>query len=294
MYSPEYGVDITKENRLLAEKEFASEVRLLSKAKRVEEFPTFDDQRAEVAFAGRSNVGKSSLLNALVNRKSFVKVSKTPGCTQELGFFQIGQGLVIVDMPGYGYAEAPRKLVTGWNQLVGSYLTARRDSLARTLVLVDSRRGILPIDNDFMDMLDDYGRAYQIVLTKIDCIPIEEQQEQAQRAYEAAFKRKACLPIVMSVSAREGWGVADLRALIVEVTALPNRLESIRVQHVRRSRAPPKTTTDQKTLAKEEFEALGKRTARLAEKNMQKKQLQEDEVRPKKPIPSPFDKTADI
>ena len=170
------------------------------------------DGRAEVAFAGRSNVGKSSLINALTGRTSLARVSVTPGRTRELNFFTLG-ALYLVDMPGYGYARAPKKAVKGWTRLIGDYLKGRRE-LKRVFLLVDARHGIKPNDKETMMLLDEAAMSYQVVLTKADKPKASELEAvQAKVASELA-KHPAAYPQVLTTSARMGGGIEELRAAI--------------------------------------------------------------------------------
>jgi GTP-binding protein len=173
--------------------------------------------RAEVAFAGRSNVGKSSLINALANRKNLARASNTPGRTQELNFFDIATGRAyLVDLPGYGFAEAPKSYVDAWNRLMLDYLR-RRASLKRVFLLIDARRGIGPVDKDVLDLLDKSAVNYQIVLTKTDKIKKAELAPTIDTALAVLKKRPAAHPRVMATSSEKGLGLEDLRA---EINAL--------------------------------------------------------------------------
>jgi GTP-binding protein len=171
----------------------------------------------EIAFAGRSNVGKSSLLNALTNRRDLARTSNTPGRTQELNFFDVGEPLRLrlVDMPGYGFAKAPKDVSKKWRFLVNDYLRGRQ-ALKRALVLIDSRHGLKDIDREVMKMLDDAAVSYHLVLTKADKIkPTELAEVEAQSAAEAA-KRPAAHPEVISTSSETGLGIERLRTAVVE------------------------------------------------------------------------------
>jgi GTP-binding protein len=172
--------------------------------------------RPEVCFAGRSNVGKSSLINALTNRRDLARASNTPGRTQELNYFDLGGRLWLVDLPGYGYAQAPKAKVEGWQRLLKAYL-AGRPTLRRAFVLVDSRHGLKPPDLEIMSLLDGAAVAYQVVLTKADkpkaaaLSPVLTQVETALR------RRPAAHPTLRTTSAQNGDGLPELRA---EIAAL--------------------------------------------------------------------------
>jgi GTP-binding protein len=172
--------------------------------------------RPEIAFAGRSNVGKSSLLNALLSRRSLARVSNTPGRTRELNYFAVGESLYAVDMPGYGYAKAPKSLVKGWTQLIHDYLRGR-PQLKRVMLLIDSRHGLKVSDREIMTLLDKAAVSYQIVLTKADK-PKSGDLAQVMRETEAELrKRPAAHPVVLATSAVEGSGIQALRAAIAEL-----------------------------------------------------------------------------
>ncbi|PHS23830.1 MAG: YihA family ribosome biogenesis GTP-binding protein [Robiginitomaculum sp.] len=165
----------------------------------------------EVAFAGRSNVGKSSLLNALTFRKNLARSSNTPGRTRELNFFNLDDRLMLADLPGYGYARASKNAIEKWSALTRDYLRGRA-ALRRVFVLVDSRHGIKPSDLAVMDMLDEAAAVYQIVLTKLDKIKQNERQTVLERTQKALEKRAAAFPRVAAVSSVKGYGMAELRA----------------------------------------------------------------------------------
>lgn len=171
----------------------------------------------EVAFAGRSNVGKSSLLNALTNRNGLARTSNTPGRTQELNFFDVGEPLLfrLVDMPGYGYAKAPKDVVKQWRFLVNDYLRGRA-VLKRALLLIDSRHGIKDVDRDVMKMLDEAAVSYRIVLTKADKIKASDLADVTARTIAEARTRPAAHPEIIATSSEKGMGLAELRAAVIE------------------------------------------------------------------------------
>ena len=167
----------------------------------------------EVAFAGRSNVGKSSLINALTGRGQLARISQTPGRTQQINMFDLGGRLMLVDLPGYGFAQAPKPKVDAWQKLVRTYLRGR-SSLVRTCVLVDARHGLKEADQQFTTMLGEVAVAYQVVLTKVDQVRASALAELIA-SLEAELARKAgAHPGVVATSAREGTGIARLRAAL--------------------------------------------------------------------------------
>ncbi len=171
----------------------------------------------EVAFAGRSNVGKSSLINALTNRKALARTSNTPGRTRELNFFDLGGRLRLVDLPGYGYARASKSAVKTWTGLTRDYLKGRAN-LRRVCVLIDSRHGLKDTDHETMSILDEAAVPYQIVLTKIDKIKPTEAEATRERIAKAIVKHPAAHPAVRATSSEKGTGLAELRAELVTLT----------------------------------------------------------------------------
>ena len=198
-----------------ARKLFAGPIDFLKSAPGLQFLPNPDPP--EIAFAGRSNVGKSSLLNALTNRKGLARTSNTPGRTQELNFFDVGQPLQLrlVDMPGYGFAEAPKDLVKRWKHLVNDYLRGRA-VLKRALVLVDSRHGLKPPDREMMEMLDTAAVNYQLVLTKADKVKPTELATTLEQTKAEARKHPAAHPRIFTTSSETGSGIAELRTAILE------------------------------------------------------------------------------
>ncbi|QIG53913.1 YihA family ribosome biogenesis GTP-binding protein [Altererythrobacter sp. BO-6] len=198
-----------------ASKLFSGRVDFLLSAPQLKFLP--EPTVPEIAFCGRSNVGKSSLLNALTGRRAIARASVTPGRTQELNFFEVGEPTLfrLVDMPGYGFAKAPPKVVEKWKQLVRDYLRGR-PVLHRTLVLVDSRHGLKQVDRDMMKMLDEAAVGYRIVLTKADKVKASELEATAAKVAEEARKHVAAFPVLHVTSAEKGMGIAALRAAVLE------------------------------------------------------------------------------
>jgi GTP-binding protein len=198
-----------------ARKLFAGPIEFLKSAPELKFLP--DPSAPEIAFAGRSNVGKSSLLNALTNRNALARTSNTPGRTQELNFFDVGSPLQIrlVDMPGYGFAEAPKDLVRRWRYLVNDYLRGR-SVLKRALVLVDSRHGLKDVDREMMRMLDDAAVSYHLVLTKGDKVKPSALGALYETTMVEATKHPAAHPSIFTTSSETGSGIAELRTAILE------------------------------------------------------------------------------
>ncbi len=198
-----------------ARKLFSGPITFLKSAPKLEHLP--DPIAPEIAFAGRSNVGKSSLINALTNRSKLARASTTPGRTQELNYFDVGEPLALrlVDMPGYGYAEAPKDMVKRWRFLINDFLRGRQ-VLKRALVLVDSRHGLKDVDRDVMKMLDDAAVSYHLVLTKADKVKPTELEKTLSKIREEAAKHPAAHPVIITTSSETGDGIAELRTAILE------------------------------------------------------------------------------
>jgi len=198
-----------------ARKLFAGPIDFLKSAPGLEFLP--DPSTPEIAFAGRSNVGKSSLLNALTGRKALARTSNTPGRTQELNYFNVGQPLVLrlVDMPGYGFADAPKDMVRRWRYLINDFLRGR-SVLKRALVLVDSRHGLKDVDREIMAMLDKAAVGYHLVLTKADKIKPTALIEVLEATKAEAARHPAAHPLLFATSSETGEGIAELRTAILE------------------------------------------------------------------------------
>jgi GTP-binding protein len=212
--------DFTEQGRLL----FAGPCEFMFGSVKSDDLPPLGPP--EIAFAGRSNVGKSSLINALTNRKTLARVSHTPGRTQQLNFFALGgepgaERLRLVDMPGYGYAAVGKEKVANWSKSMRDYLRGRA-TLARVFVLVDGRRGVKPVDEEMFDLLDRAAVSYQIVLTKHDELKPSERVAVLDAVQAALAKRPAAFPQIVFTSSHVGEGVAALRASVALLLAERN------------------------------------------------------------------------
>ncbi|MAC02765.1 MAG: YihA family ribosome biogenesis GTP-binding protein [Marinovum sp.] len=169
--------------------------------------------RLEVCFAGRSNVGKSSLINAVTGRKALARASNTPGRTQEINFFTAGDSHYLVDLPGYGYANAPVKVVEKWQHLLKQYLSGRQ-SLRRAFVLIDMRHGVKPVDEEILSLLDSAAVPFQCVMTKTDKIKDINREKTLAQVRQTLSKHPAAFPEIVLTSSEKGTGIATLRAII--------------------------------------------------------------------------------
>ena len=190
---------------------FAQQTNFLKGVVAIDGLPA--DDRIEICFAGRSNVGKSTLINALAGRKALARTSNTPGRTQEINFFTAADSHYLVDLPGYGYANAPLPVVEKWQRLLKKYLSGRR-SLRRAFVLIDARHGIKSVDEEILSLLDNAAVTFQCVLTKADKIKTHEQEALLQQVRGALSKHPAAYPELILTSSEKGMGVETLRATI--------------------------------------------------------------------------------
>ncbi|MFC6639318.1 YihA family ribosome biogenesis GTP-binding protein [Sulfitobacter sp. JBTF-M27] len=172
-----------------------------------------DPDRMEVCFAGRSNVGKSSLINALTGMKALARASNTPGRTQEINFFTAGESHYLVDLPGYGYANAPVAVVEKWQRLLKKYLSGRQ-TLRRAFVLIDARHGVKKVDDEILSLLDSAAVTFQVVLTKADKVKEKERARILDQVRAALSKHPAAYPEIVVTSSEKGWGIPTLRAII--------------------------------------------------------------------------------
>lgn len=171
------------------------------------------DDRIEICFAGRSNVGKSTLINALTGRKALARASNTPGRTQEINFFTCADSHYVVDLPGYGFAKAPKDTVAKWQRLLKAYLSGRA-TLRRAFVLIDSRHGVKAVDEEIMTLLDRSAVTFQVVMTKADKVKEAEREKNLAQTREAVSKHPAAYPELIVTSSEKGWGIDTLRAVI--------------------------------------------------------------------------------
>jgi GTP-binding protein len=204
---PSHDVDRLEAGRRL----FARSCRFIAGAAALDQIP--DSPWPEVAFAGRSNVGKSSLINALVGQRAIACTSRTPGRTQQINFFLVGRALMLADLPGYGYANAPKTRIARWTHLVESYLRGRMP-LRRICLLIDARHGIKESDREVMALLDEAAQSYQVVLTKADCVVGPALAARVADIATRIAKHPAAHPEVAATSARTGLGVPELRAAL--------------------------------------------------------------------------------
>jgi GTP-binding protein len=193
---------------------FQGDWQFVAAAGSLESLPKMRD--TEIAFAGRSNVGKSSLINALTARKALARTSRTPGRTQELIFFTAGSGFTLVDMPGYGYAAASKSKVAAWTEMIHAYLIGRR-TLARVYVLVDARHGLKETDEPTLKALSEAAVSHQVVLTKADAVKKSDLDTRVAEVEAAIAKRPAAFPGVLVTSAEQGTGIPEVRAAVARL-----------------------------------------------------------------------------
>ena len=205
--APEPDAEPREAGRLL----FCGPVDFVKGVTTMEALPLPD--RAEVCFAGRSNVGKSSLINALTGRKNLARASNTPGRTQEINYFALGSARYLVDLPGYGYAEAPKPIVERWQRLLKSYL-AGRQTLRRAFVLIDTRHGVKEVDDAILTLLDRSAVTFQVVMTKADKVGRAERDAVLDQVRGALRKHPAAFPELVVTSSEKGDGIETLRAII--------------------------------------------------------------------------------
>jgi len=206
--------DLTAEELEAGRRLFASECRFFHGAQRLDQLPP--PAGAEIAFAGRSNVGKSSLLNALTGRNSLARISSEPGRTRQLNFFDLGGRLTLVDMPGYGYARASKQIKADWQGMMFDYLRGR-PTLLRVMLLLDSRIEIKTADHDVMTLLDRAAVTYQVVLTKVDGLKPAALARKQQEVLAVIRAHSAAFPELAATSAASGFGIPELRAVLAQL-----------------------------------------------------------------------------
>lgn len=193
---------------------FAGETEFVKGVVAMSGLPAAD--RIEVCFAGRSNVGKSSLINALTGRKGLARASNTPGRTQEINFFATSDSHYLVDLPGYGYANAPLPVVEKWQRLLKQYLSGRQ-TLRRAFVLIDARHGVKKVDEDILNLLDSAAVTFQAVLTKADKVKEKDREKVLAQVRGALASHPAAFPELLMTSSEKGWGIPTLRSIINEL-----------------------------------------------------------------------------
>ncbi|KAA9010629.1 ribosome biogenesis GTP-binding protein YihA/YsxC [Histidinibacterium aquaticum] len=193
---------------------FAGEVDFLKGVVAMDGLPPAD--RPEICFAGRSNVGKSTLINALTGRKALARASNTPGRTQEINYFTLGESHYLVDLPGYGYANAPLDKVRGWQQLLKQYLSGR-PTLRRAFVLIDARHGVKEVDEEILALLDSSAVTFQCVLTKADKVKLKDRERVMAQVRDRLSKHPAAFPEIVLTSSEKGDGIGELRGIIAGI-----------------------------------------------------------------------------
>ncbi|MFT5439489.1 MAG: GTP-binding protein [Alphaproteobacteria bacterium] len=188
---------------------FESECHFIAGANDLKSLPA--SELPEIAFAGRSNVGKSSLINALTRQTSLARTSRTPGRTQQINFFRLGSDLTLVDLPGFGYAKVSKEKISDWTRLIHDYLKGR-STLRRLCLLIDSRHGLKPSDRTLMKELDGDAVVYQVILTKTDRIGVHELEKRLSEIAEELSRHPAAHPLIIPTSSRDDLGIAELRA----------------------------------------------------------------------------------
>lgn len=171
--------------------------------------------KPEVCFIGRSNVGKSSLINALTQNNKVARTSKTPGCTQQINFFDVAELFLLVDLPGYGFAKASKQKIKNWNQLIFNYLRGRQQ-LIRVFLLIDAKVGITRADQESLEYLKEYGISCQIIATKIDKLKAQDKEKQLESIQKEMLKYPNCMITLLTCSSSKNWGIEEIRESILD------------------------------------------------------------------------------